>query len=218
MSVAAPNYYEAIAHLPAGAALRLDHVSWKDYERLLDELGEGYSVRIFYDDGRMEIMAPNYTHERVRNVVHDLVVALRDALDVDVLSVGSTTLKREMNAKGAEPDDAFYIQNAARMMSKQDLDLKQDPPPDLVIEADRTSSSLNKFAIYAALGVPEIWRLIESEVQIHLLDGERYETSPNSRAFPILSAQKLSHLLALGLAEGERKAARSLRDWLREQS
>jgi len=215
MLVSAPSIYEVVTRLPEGAVLRLDNVSWDDYEQLLAELGEGSATRIFYDDGRMEIMAPAFSHERAKNVVHDIVTTLRDALDVEVLSYGSTTLKRQLRAKGAEPDDCFYIQNAARMIGKEDFDLEHDPPPDLVIEVDRTSSSIDKFAIYAALGVPEIWRLVKREVQIYLLNGERYETSPNSRAFPVLSTQKLSQLLALGLAKGERKAALALRDWLR---
>jgi len=31
-------------------------------------------------------------------------------------------------------------------------------PPDLAIEIDITSTSVNKFGIYLALGVPELWR------------------------------------------------------------
>jgi len=56
MSVATTDYLAAIAHLPAGAVLRIDDVSWEEYENLLADLGEGYAVRIFYDNGRMEVM------------------------------------------------------------------------------------------------------------------------------------------------------------------
>lgn len=216
MSATVSSLYEVVTRLPAGAVLRLDDVAWKDYEQLLDEMGEGYAARIFYDDGRMEIMAPSATHERSKEVLSSLVKVLRDALDIDVESYGSTTLKRQLRAKGAEPDDCFYIQNAARMIGREeDFDLQHDPPPDLVIEVDRTSSSIDKFAIYAALGVPEIWRSVKREVQIHLLAADRYEASPASRAFPFLPAEVLSALLAQGLDEGERQAARALREWLR---
>lgn len=218
MSVIVSSFYEVVTRLPDGAVLRLDEVAWEDYEQLLAELGEGYAERIFYDDGRMEIMAPAFTHERAKNVVHDLVTTLRDALDVEVMSFGSTTLKRALRAKGAEPDDSFYIQNAARMIGKEDFDLQHDPPPDLVLEVDCTSSSIDKFAIYAALGVPEIWRLVKREVRIYWLTGDRYEASPTSRSFSFLPAQTLSTLLAQGLDQGERQATRALREWLREQS
>ena len=86
MPVAATDYLDAIAHLPSGAVLRFDDVQWEEYEQLLADLGEGYAVRIFYDDGRMEIMAPSIPHEGAKNVIHDFVVVLRDELDVDIES------------------------------------------------------------------------------------------------------------------------------------
>ena len=215
MSAISTDYVDAIAHLPAGAALRIDNVSWDEYEQLLTDLGEDYKVRIFYDQGRMEIMAPASAHEKPKSILHRLLTALSDELDIDIESLGSTTFKAEMKAKGAEPDDCFYIQNARRVIGKQDLDLRHDPPPDLVIEIDRTNSSMNKLPIYAGLGVPEIWRLSGREVQIYLLTGDRYELSPVSHAFPFLSARTLSEFLAQGLAEGERKCARAFRAWIR---
>ena len=86
----------------------------------------------------------------------------------------------------------------------------------MVVEIDRTGSSLDKHAIYAAPGVPEIWRLVSQRVEFYFLVDSDYEASLASRAFPFLSAQQLSEFLAIGLTEGERKAAGALRDWLRE--
>jgi Uma2 family endonuclease len=215
MPATTTDYLAAIAHLPAGASLRIDDVSWGEYVQVLADLGEGYRVRIFYDEGKMEIMAPASAHEKPKSVVHTLVTALRDELDIDVESLGSTTLKAEMKAKGAEPDDSFYIQNAPLVIGRDDLDLKRDPPPDLVIEINRTSASLNKFAIYADLGVPEIWRIVRRSVEIYCLDEGHYKLSPASRAFAFLSAKALSGFLAQGLKEGERRAARALRAWVR---
>ena len=217
MSVAPADYLAAIEHLPAGAVLRFDDVPWEDYENLLADLGEGYAVRIFYDNGRMEVMAPASTHEKPKSVIHTLVTALRDELDIDIESLGSTTLKKEMRAAGAEPDDCFYIQNAALVIGREDLNLTHDPAPDLVVEIDRTSSSLDRFAIYAALGVPEIWRLARRQMRIHLLSGERYDESPVSGAFPFLTDQALSEFVACGLKEGERKTAVAFREWLRNR-
>jgi Uma2 family endonuclease len=216
MSVATTDYLAAIAHLPAGAVLRIDDVPWEEYENLLADLGEGYAVRIFYDNGRMEVMAPASTHEKPKSVIHTLVTAVRDELDIDVESLGSTTLRKEMRAAGAEPDDCFYIQNAALVIGNEDLNLAYDPPPDLVVEIDWTSSSLDRFAIYAALGVPEIWRLARGQLRIHLLAGDRYDESPISGAFPFLTAQVLTEFIARGLKEGERRVASAFREWVRE--
>src|SRR5437867_9425022 len=120
-SVTTANYLDAIAHLPAGTVLSADDVSWEEYEQLLKDLGPSYSVRIFYNQGRMEIMAPASAHEKPVKVIHRLVTALSDELDIDIESLGSTTLKKEMKAKGAEPDDCFYVQHARLIIGREDL-------------------------------------------------------------------------------------------------
>lgn len=217
MPVAAPtDFFEVIAHMRPGSVYRTDDVSWDEYEQLLVDLGPKYSVRIFYDQGRMEIMSPAYRHEKPTRIIHALMAVLRDELDIDIESAGSTTFKEELKAKGAEPDDSFYIQHAAQIIGKDDIDLAYDPPPDLVIESDYTSSSLDKFPIYAGLGVPEIWRIAGWQVRIWLLVGENYEESPSSAAFPFLSAEKLSEFLVKGMEVGERKVARAFREWVQQ--
>jgi Uma2 family endonuclease len=216
MSVAPTDYLTAVGHLPAGAVLRIDDVSWDDYQNLLADLGQGYAVRIFYDNGRMEVMAPASAHEKPKSVIHRLLTALSDELDIDIESLGSTTLRKEQKVVSAEPHDCFYIQNAAFVIGKDDLNLLNAPPPDLVVEIDRSSSSLDRFPIYAALDVPEVWRLARGKLMIHLLTGDSYADSLRSHAFPFLTAQVLSGYIALGLEEGERKAARAFREWVRD--
>ncbi len=216
MSIVASEYRFAIEHLPPGSVLGMGEVAWGDYERLLAELGPGYAVRIFYDRGRMEAMAPSPFHERTKSIVNTLVTALRDELEIELESLGSTTFKNAAKASGAEPDDCFYIQNASRILGKDDLDMATDPPPDLVVEVERTSASLDKFPIYAALGVPEIWHFTRSESRMYVLGSLGYQESPASRAFPFLTADALSRFVAQARTQGSRAAARAFRAWVRE--
>lgn len=218
MTVVATDYLDAIEHLPTGAVLRFDHVQWEEYDQLLSELGEGYAVRIFYDDGRMEIMAPSSPHERAKNIIASLVLALRDELDIDVESLGSTTFRSQLKAKGAEPDDCFYVQHASSVVGKDDdFDIERDPPPDIVVEIERTNVSLDKFRIYSALGVPEIWREHKKGVRFFVLTENTYVESSTSRAFPFLDSATLSEFLARAFAEGSRKSARAFRARLQER-
>ncbi len=219
MSVAVANSLtEIVDCLRPGAVYRDDQVSWEEYEKLLEDLGPSYSVRIFYDHGRMEIMSPLPAHEKPVKVLHTLITALRDQLDIDIESLGSSTLKKDLKDKGAEPDDCFYVQHAAQMIGRTDLDLYVDPPPDIAIESDLTSSSLDRFAIYAGLGVPELWRISNQYVQIWLLRGTQYDASETSLAFPFLTVEALNEHLNIGLTEGERKAAQTFREWVRTHS
>lgn len=100
MPVAATDYLEAIAHLPDGAVLTFNGVAWQEYEQLLADLGPGYSVRIFYDEGRMEITAPTPAHERAKLILNRLIAALSDELEIDLESLGSTTFRSKAKAKG----------------------------------------------------------------------------------------------------------------------
>ena len=217
MSTQTADYLDAIAHLPPGATLRLEHVTWQDYEQLLADLGNNSKVRVSYDQGRMDVIAPLPVHERYKSLIHDLIVILSEELRLDLEPLGSTTLKRHLRARGAEPDDCFYIQNAVQVIGKQSLDLERDPPPDLVIEIDTTNESLSKFPIYAALGVAEIWRYDGLSTQLYVLSETNYNETSESLAFPLLSNDVLSEFLEMGQTQGQSAARREFRGWVRER-
>src|SRR5262249_518426 len=142
----------------------LSGVRWHTYEALLHDLG-GRHIRLTYDRGNLEIMAPLFRHERYADVLAELVKALARAAKRRTGGAGSTTFRREDLERGLEPDRCFYIDNLVAVAGKLELDPAHDPPPDLAIEVDIWSSSLNRLEIYAALGVPEVWRY----------DGEHFE-------------------------------------------
>ena len=214
MRVQTEDYLDAITHLPPGGRLTLYEIGWEEYERLLDRLGEGAHRRISYDNGRLEIMTPSDKHEKYKNLLHDLVLILSDELDQEVLSYGSTTLKLEPKRKGAEGDDCFYIQHAMQIGGKDRLDLSSDPPPDLVIEIDLTHDSSSKFAIYAALGVPEIWHYDGQEMTIYHLQEADYVSAETSRALPMLSSRVLTEYLKRMEQDGEFNTILAFDEWL----
>jgi len=64
-----------------------------------------------------------------------------------------------------------------------------------VIEVDLTRSSLDKFSIYAALGVPEVWRYTDREVEIRCLIEDTYMVSDTSRVLPGINASMVVRFL-----------------------
>ncbi|HEU0005479.1 MAG TPA: Uma2 family endonuclease, partial [Terriglobia bacterium] len=150
MTVQTAEYLDAIVHLPPGSKLTFYEVSWQQYEELLSQLSDAASPRVSYDSGRLDVMSPSTKHERLKNLLHGLLLILGDELDQEVLSFGSVTLKVEPKGKGVEADDCFYVQRAGEIGEKDQLDLRSDPPPDLVLEIDITHESSSKFRIYAA--------------------------------------------------------------------
>ncbi len=89
----------------------------------------------------------------------------------------------------------YYIQNEARIRGKNAIDLTIDPPPDLVIEIDITSGSLEKFPIYAAVGVPEIWRYDGQQFRIHRLTHAGYIEAETSSVLPLLTRSVIVRIL-----------------------
>jgi len=215
MSIATGQYIEAMTLLPNRVELLVRQTPWEEYVQLLEELGPKSAARVFYNQGRMWIVPPLPDHERPKVVVNRLVGALSEELKIPVISFGSSTLKREIIAKGAEPDDSFYIRNASQFLNRKQIDLATDPPPDIVVEIDHTNASFDKFPIYAGLNVPEIWRVVGSKVQFFVLVADHYEEFEASAILPGLTSQALSEFLDQGLKQGEWVAAPAFRDWLR---
>jgi Uma2 family endonuclease len=88
--------------------------------------------------------------------------------------------------RGLEPDQCYYIQHEALVREIEQIDLAQFPPPDLTVEVDITSSSLDRFSIYTELGIPEIWRYDGRSLTIYALQAGKYESCDRSIALPLL--------------------------------
>jgi len=173
------------------------NVSWETYEHLLKDLENQSSPRLAYDRGVLEIMSPHFEHDRGKDILADIAKIALEEMELDFESAVSTTYKRQDLERGFEPDASFYIQNAERVRDKKRLDMKVDPPPDLLIEMDVTNDSMDKFPLYAALGVPEVWRW-EETLEISVLNEGVY-VRRNSLAIPILNEKLISELMESSL-------------------
>ena len=202
----------------SGRTILLNDVSWDKYEMFLKDFEERAGWRLAYDEGRLEIMPPLMEHETPTFSVDMFVRAFCEHFDLTLESAGSTTFRRELKKKGVEPDDCFYIQSADKVIGKVKLlDPKNYPAPDIAFEVDITHSSLDKFPIYAALEVPEVWIYDGETVSFYELEAENYHQISHSRALPLLSAEKLTEFLAMSRTTGQTAALKKFRLWLREQ-
>lgn len=196
----------------------LDRVTWDTYERLINEHGERCGTRFTYDEGVLQIMVVSSRHERPNRTLATLVEVVAEEWGVDIARLGSMTFKRKDLQKGFEPDSCFYIQHADAIHGKQQIDIVVDPPPDLSIEVDITRESLNRFPIFAAVGIPEVWRFDGNRVAIFRLESGGYVEAANSLAFPAVTAE----ILTLFLNESQKLKStawlRKVREWARSQS
>lgn len=208
---------ELIDSLQPGERGIVAGLSWDEYERLLEELGEGYAVRVSYTQGTLEVMAPLYRHEKTKEFILRLVDVLTQELGLKLEAAGSTTLKREDLLRGAEPDTCFYIQNAGVMAAKDDIDLRFDPPPDIVVEVDVTSKSYSKMETYAQIGVAEFWRYYGKLFRVYGLSGGLFVERETSITFPFLKSSDLQDFVELSTREGQAPALEYIRGWIRSR-
>jgi Uma2 family endonuclease len=199
---------------PAEQHLLLHDVSWAAYVNIADALPDRRGLRLTYDRGRLEFMTVSPEHEHRKGLLRKLIEVLAEEMGLPARNLGSTTYRREDVDRGLEPDECFYFANQARMRGVRRIDLRRDPPPDLVVEVDVSRSSLDRMGIYQALGVPEVWRCAGA-FRMYQLEGGAYQERDRGPTFPAVPAAELTRFLRLG-EEDDTTMVRAFRAWVRE--
>jgi Uma2 family endonuclease len=191
-------------------------LSWAAYLQILNALPDSRAARLTYDDQVLEITVPSESHEFSRISINGFIVTLIEVMGLRLKTMGSTTMNYPHLKKGAEPDNAYYIQNQP-LVKGREVDFSQDPPPDLVVEVDITHTDIAKNQFYASLGVPEFW-LFDGQVwRIYQLQEQVYVEVESSPIFPEVPKERLYVFLAEA-QEDEIDAVRSLRAWWQQQN
>jgi Uma2 family endonuclease len=195
--------------------LVLEGVSWEFYEHLLREAGDE-GIRVTYDEGSIEIMSPLPKHEKWIERIARLIDVMAYERDIVIECLGSTTFRKKQRRKGLEPDKCFYVRHAAEAREMEEaFDPAVNPPPDLAIEVDITRRSIPREPIYAALGVPELWRLDKSELVVRVLNGDEYVDSAASLSFPFLPMTEFQRYVLRMADEPVTQVLREFGVWVR---
>lgn len=179
------------------------------------ETVETSAPRFTYDRGELELLSPSPEHEAYNRSIALIVEFLAAELGIDVYDLGSTTFRREDLGRGFEPGSCFYIQNVERVRGKDRIDRAVDPPPDLVIEIDITSSTFSKLPIYSQIGVPEVWRYDGERLTILVLEGSGYA---ETAVLPPITSGALTDFVEKSKTTRRTAWLEKVRDWARERS
>ena len=207
------NYRKLIGQLPPGSTLILNEVGWVEYARLLQDIGEASGLRVSYHNGEIQIMTLSTEHENYALLIEKFMAAVTLMLRIKIISFGSATIKPG-RAPGAEPDCCFYVQSAHLIGHRIQLDFRQDPLPDVVVEIDIHHKSDHKLDIYSALGVPEFWLFDGGQMKFYLLREGRYAEVDRSQALPVLTSEVLTRFLRRSRQEDQAETLFAFQDWL----
>lgn len=163
-------------------------VSWEQYLATRDLYEDRPGLRMAYLEGKLEIMSPSSKHELVKKLIARLIEAWAFEVGVDLRGHGSTTFQKEVSERGAEPDECYCLGRTIEDGSAE--------YPDLVIEVALSRSAVDKPAIYAGFGVPEVWCYRNDRIEILGLEGSSYLPLPRSRLLPALDVGELGSYVA----------------------
>ena len=195
----------------------LNDVSWATFEALLADTDHRNSLFTF-DRGTLEIMSPSFMNmSRLGRLIGRMIETYTEEMGMPIRSGGSTTLKSELKQRGLEPDECYYVANESAVRGLDEIDLSVNPPPDLAIEIDISTSSLDQLGIYAALGVPEVWMCDGVHLRIYRLQGDgNYAPQDLSPTFPALPPESILDFLARRNNTDETSWIKSFREWVRK--
>jgi Uma2 family endonuclease len=214
--ITAPEFTTELQKSIAEQRVVIRGVSWDGYLQILNALPQSRSSRLTYDNGILEITMPLEDHEFSGRLIEYFIRILVELMGMRIKTMGSTTMNYPHLKRGAEPDNAYYIQNQP-LVKGRNVDFNQDPPPDLVVEVDITHTDIDKNKFYAAIGVPEFWRFNGKVWLIYQLQDGDYVEVESSPTFPQVPKERLYTFLQAA-KDDEIAAMRSLRSWFEQQS
>jgi Uma2 family endonuclease len=168
----------------------LHGVPWWTYVALRDALDDrGSSLKMTYLEGALEFMSPSFLHEDAKTIIARLIEVWAMEGDVDLRGFGGATFRREAKKRGLEPDECYKLGK-----------LEEDGVPDIALEVIVSNPLVDKMAVYAGLGVPEVWmwRSEAEGVEVHRLVGDHYEPRARSEILPALDLAELSRFVRPG--------------------
>src|SRR5438046_8991375 len=120
MTTLTAHYREVSEPLPTDSTLILRGISRAEYEELTEAVGEAPGLRISYDQGMMQIVTLSSEHESFARLIERLVDRLSSrAADQSAFLRLSPY---EALAMLSEPDAHFYVQSAALVGNRVQLD------------------------------------------------------------------------------------------------
>lgn len=176
-------------HKDAEECFVLHGVPWWTYVALRDALDDQAGLKMTYLRGTLELRTPSTLHEDAKTIIARLIEVWAMERDVDLRGFGGATFRREAKERGLEPDECYKLGK-----------LEEDAVPDIAIEVIITSGLVDKMAVYAGLGVPEVWEWRPSTgvLVVHRLIGETYEVRERSEVLPDLDVAQLSTFVRPG--------------------
>lgn len=207
------------AGLPPGESrILLTGIDWAGFQDIVRVLDDRRVPRLTYDEGNLELMSPSYWHDAIARTLGIFVFMLARGLGRPCRDAGTTRWERPDLEKAKEADACFYLEHEPVIRGLKEIDLNIHPPPDLAIEVELTHSLADALKVYAALGVPEVWRHDGQALDfLHLEADGTYAARDRSRSFPGLRSWEVLGWVQRADAIDQAAWSAEVEDWARRE-
>lgn len=162
--------------IPEQRFLLPGHYSWEELEAIETLTADATGLRITYLDGCIEFMTLGEQHEMIKSAIAILLALYFFEKGINFIPVGSATRRAKEKNVSFEPDESYYIG-------------EKKENPDLAIEVNITSGSIDKLEKYKRFHITEFWFWEENQLFLYHLKNGNYEQITQSELFPDLDIQ-----------------------------
>jgi Uma2 family endonuclease len=154
------------------------HYTWKEFEIIETLTADAGNLRITYLDGCIEFMTLSEQHEMIKTILGFLLELYSCEIGINLIPVGSATRRAKEKNASFESDKSYYIG-------------EKKENPDLAIEVNITSGSIDKLEKYKRFNITEVWFWENNQLSLYHLKNDNYEQINQSELFPDLDIDLL---------------------------
>lgn len=164
--------------------LTLTGMTWDDYEIYSAQQS---SYRISFLNNVINIVSPSRNHERIAQTISILINAYCRKYKIPYFALGSKDIKKA-GVAAKQPDASYCFQ-------------REKDTPDLAVEVNYTSGSINDLEKYRLLNAPEVWLWQDDLMTFYVLENDSYIDRYRSFILPKINSDFLNQYAIRGLTE-----------------
>ncbi|MTJ14221.1 Uma2 family endonuclease [Anabaena sp. UHCC 0187] len=138
------------------------YYTWEEFETIETLTADAAGLRITYLDGCIEFMTLSEQHEMIKTILGFLLELYSCEIGINLIPVGSATRRAKEKSASFEPDESYYIG-------------EKKENPDLAIEINITSGSIDKLEKYKRFNITEVWFWENNKLYLYHLKNDNYE-------------------------------------------
>ena len=154
----------------------ISDATWEEYQNLSIP-----NCLISFKNGVITIVSPGRNHEIISDLIRAVIWGYCRKNSLLLFTYNQTRLIYE-GKEGKEPDVAYSFE-------------KDKDKPDLAVEVNVTSGSINDLTKYQYLDIPEVWVWSQKKIEFFIKTQTGYQSVTVSNCLPNLECDRVTNIV-----------------------